>query len=177
MSASFTAAGFGGPITGKPCPKMRVCSPRCSSSKICLDRSNHRHSVICFSGRLDCPGPIAFIDAQKRPASLQAFLISGAGDRNRTCDLRVTSALLYRLSYTGVLRNVPLPCRLRKPLFHLTFIAPCSHWVRGLPLPWSRRSSLPGYVPGSRSCPAHWPVHRPGCRRCWRCRRRPCRWR
>ncbi len=26
----------------------------------------------------------------------------GAGDRNRTCDLRVTSALLYRLSYTGV---------------------------------------------------------------------------
>ncbi len=26
----------------------------------------------------------------------------GAGDRNRTYDLRVTSALLYRLSYTGV---------------------------------------------------------------------------
>ena len=25
----------------------------------------------------------------------------GARDRNRTCDLRVTSALLYRLSYTG----------------------------------------------------------------------------
>lgn len=25
----------------------------------------------------------------------------GAGDRNRTYDLRVTSALLYRLSYTG----------------------------------------------------------------------------
>ena len=24
-----------------------------------------------------------------------------ARDRNRTCDLRVTSALLYRLSYTG----------------------------------------------------------------------------
>lgn len=34
----------------------------------------------------------------------------GAGDRNRTCDLRVTSALLYRLSYTGVFRvqNLPL---------------------------------------------------------------------
>ena len=29
-------------------------------------------------------------------------LSNGAGDRNRTCDLRVTSALLYRLSYTGV---------------------------------------------------------------------------
>ena len=28
--------------------------------------------------------------------------LHGAGDRNRTYDLRVTSALLYRLSYTGV---------------------------------------------------------------------------
>ena len=27
---------------------------------------------------------------------------TGAGDRNRTYDLRVTSALLYRLSYTGL---------------------------------------------------------------------------
>ena len=30
-----------------------------------------------------------------------AFLNVGAGDRNRTGDLRVTSALLYQLSYTG----------------------------------------------------------------------------
>jgi hypothetical protein len=29
--------------------------------------------------------------------------LDGAGDRNRTYDLRVTSALLYRLSYTGLL--------------------------------------------------------------------------
>lgn len=29
------------------------------------------------------------------------FRLDGAGDRNRTYDLRVTSALLYRLSYTG----------------------------------------------------------------------------
>ena len=35
--------------------------------------------------------------------------MSGAGDRNRTCDLRVTSALLYRLSYTGVFRVQNLP--------------------------------------------------------------------
>ncbi len=28
-------------------------------------------------------------------------LYSGAGDRNRTGDLRVTSALLYQLSYAG----------------------------------------------------------------------------
>ena len=59
----------------------------------------------------------------------------GAGDRNRTCDLRVTSALLYRLSYTGVMRNVPLPWPLRKPLFsnsyHAALRAPCSLRGRG----------------------------------------------
>ena len=32
----------------------------------------------------------------------RAFCVSGAENRNRTYDLRVTSALLYRLSYTGV---------------------------------------------------------------------------
>jgi hypothetical protein len=31
---------------------------------------------------------------------MRVFL-SGAGERNRTADLRVTSALLYQLSYTG----------------------------------------------------------------------------
>lgn len=35
-------------------------------------------------------------------------LLSGARDRNRTCDLRVTSALLYRLSYTGGGLNLAL---------------------------------------------------------------------
>ena len=33
---------------------------------------------------------------------LTQVISDGAGDRNRTYDLRVTSALLYRLSYTGV---------------------------------------------------------------------------
>ena len=37
-------------------------------------------------------------DTEKSPLAH----LTGAGDRNRTCDLRVTSALLYRLSYTGV---------------------------------------------------------------------------
>ena len=32
----------------------------------------------------------------------RAFRVSGAENRNRTYDLRVTSALLYRLSYFGV---------------------------------------------------------------------------
>src|SRR5690606_20664086 len=38
-------------------------------------------------------------------------LFNGAGDRNRTCDLRVTSALLYRLSYTGGKRRHYASCR------------------------------------------------------------------
>ncbi len=33
-------------------------------------------------------------------------LFNGAGDRSRTCDLRITNALLYQLSYTGVERNL-----------------------------------------------------------------------
>jgi hypothetical protein len=40
--------------------------------------------------------------AENKKARIAASLgIAGAGDRNRTYDLRVTSALLYRLSYTG----------------------------------------------------------------------------
>ena len=30
----------------------------------------------------------------------------GAGDRSRTYDLRITNALLYQLSYTGVRRRI-----------------------------------------------------------------------
>lgn len=33
----------------------------------------------------------------------RAFRVSGAENRNRTYDLRVTSALLYRLSYFGMI--------------------------------------------------------------------------
>ncbi len=38
----------------------------------------------------------------KGPASLQALVLYGAGTRNRTRDLLITSQLLYHLSYTGV---------------------------------------------------------------------------
>ncbi len=34
----------------------------------------------------------------------QLALKSGAGDRSRTYDLRITNALLYQLSYTGKYR-------------------------------------------------------------------------
>ena len=39
------------------------------------------------------------------PIELWAGKEGGAGERNRTSDLRVTSALLYQLSYTGNLIN------------------------------------------------------------------------
>ena len=36
---------------------------------------------------------------------LAGFQKSGAGERNRTVDLRITNALLYQLSYTGAARE------------------------------------------------------------------------
>ncbi len=41
-------------------------------------------------------------DAKKPGFEDRAFCVAGAENRNRTYDLRVTSALLYRLSYFGV---------------------------------------------------------------------------
>lgn len=51
----------------------------------------------------------------------RAFCVSGAENRNRTYDLRVTSALLYQLSYFGkykvrlangaIMNNLPASCR------------------------------------------------------------------
>lgn len=43
------------------------------------------------------------------------FCSSGAGDRSRTYDLRITNALLYQLSYTGetlTCENLCYPCHL-----------------------------------------------------------------
>ena len=48
---------------------------------------------------------------------MRAFFITGAGDRNRTYDLRVTSALLYRLSYTGGTRIIQQLQRATQVLF------------------------------------------------------------
>ena len=39
---------------------------------------------------------------------LQVFEIFGAGGRSRTLDLRITNALLYQLSYTGIFRIAEL---------------------------------------------------------------------
>jgi hypothetical protein len=38
----------------------------------------------------------------RKQQALNAGFLFGAGERNRTADLRVTSALLYQLSYTGL---------------------------------------------------------------------------
>ncbi len=35
-----------------------------------------------------------------------SFLMSGAGNRSRTYDLRITNALLYQLSYAGKVRGL-----------------------------------------------------------------------
>ena len=44
-------------------------------------------------------------DSPKKKASehlrLEAFAVTGAGERNRTLDLLITSELLYQLSYSG----------------------------------------------------------------------------
>ena len=37
----------------------------------------------------------------KTPLGERRFFTTGAGDRNRTDDLRITNALLYQLSYAG----------------------------------------------------------------------------
>ena len=39
----------------------------------------------------------------KSPALLRGLVLYGAGTKNRTRDLLITSQLLYQLSYTGVL--------------------------------------------------------------------------
>ncbi len=43
------------------------------------------------------------IDKSKKanPEGLAFLLFTGAGERSRTPDLRITNALLYQLSYTG----------------------------------------------------------------------------
>lgn len=38
---------------------------------------------------------------KQRPACGRALQKTGAGERSRTLDLRITNALLYQLSYTG----------------------------------------------------------------------------
>jgi hypothetical protein len=53
-----------------------------------------------------CVDRIYYADSGKQKAQSQGlgFLLDsfGAGKRNRTPDLRITNALLYRLSYSGI---------------------------------------------------------------------------
>ena len=45
---------------------------------------------------------IWMLGKKRRPPQISGTLaIAGAGGRTRTADLRITSALLYQLSYTG----------------------------------------------------------------------------
>ena len=81
------------PISGAHCNRVYGAGDRCKSA----NRSKEK------AGRNRLPG-----DKKQKPASLactRVFLYclnsAGAGKRNRTPDLRITNALLYRLSYSG----------------------------------------------------------------------------
>src|SRR5690606_42143539 len=59
-----------------------------------------------LSQRGDLHTTTAYSLPKKTKGPHMRALITGAGDRRRTCDLRVTSALLYRLSYSGAKRII-----------------------------------------------------------------------
>lgn len=66
--------------------------------RVCLARHGvmrHRGSV----ARL--PGAGRLKTRRVGLAMRPTLRLSGAGNRSRTCDLRITNALLYQLSYTG----------------------------------------------------------------------------
>ena len=49
---------------------------------------------------------LSYQSKKGNPYGLPFLLSSGAGDRSRTYDLRITNALLYQLSYTGETLNL-----------------------------------------------------------------------
>ena len=58
--------------------------------------------------RAACPKGLSAAPKEKglTEAKPLSFQISGAGKRSRTPDLRITNALLYLLSYTGIERRI-----------------------------------------------------------------------
>ena len=83
---------------------------------------NRKNIIICVGVWAMQMDPHSFIDAgeggvleeaekQKgHPVRGGLFTSSGAGERSRTPDLRITNALLYQLSYTGKNQNLFKPC-------------------------------------------------------------------
>ncbi len=59
----------------------------------------------CHGARAAVAQTTATQETQKGPAASRA-LHHGAGEENRTPDLRITNALLYQLSYTGANRKL-----------------------------------------------------------------------
>ena len=70
----------------------------------------------------------------------------GAGNRNRTCDLRVTSALLYLLSYSG---------KAGKTSTGTGVIQAAAYWVQVPPV---AREQVTSAVPGVRGVAVNEPV-------------------
>ena len=64
----------------------------------CTTRRKERYQT----GKVVAPPSGAPVASKKaNPEGLAFLLFTGAGERSRTPDLRITNALLYQLSYTG----------------------------------------------------------------------------
>ena len=60
-------------------------------------------SIVSASSRMEAPRLVTEAEARSREQLLTGQPVgTGAGGRSRTLDLRITNALLYQLSYTGV---------------------------------------------------------------------------
>jgi hypothetical protein len=138
------------------------------------------------SVRRQCPGPTCIYRSpcalpamptrraeSKKPSREDwAFCLNldGAGKRNRTPDLRITNALLYRLSYSGIRRNEIIGTSLRTwQAPAITFLFRDGSGSRG-----RLRSSSRGTPPHARAgfsagCPEYasrrWSRRRPPARR------------
>lgn len=83
---------------------------------LCVEPQSRR----ALQARADGGRPVVPCRKSKSPLA-RAFELDGAGNRSRTCDLRITNAPLYQLSYSGEPRIVgsrrgrgqfgPCPCR------------------------------------------------------------------
>ena len=77
-------------------------SPSCRQDRIERQPRATRRKERYQTGKVVAPPPAAPVASKKaNPEGLAFLLATGAGERSRTPDLRITNALLYQLSYTG----------------------------------------------------------------------------
>ena len=77
-------------------------SPSCRQDRIERQPRATRRKERYQTGKVVAPPSGAPVASKKaNPEGLAFLLATGAGERSRTPDLRITNALLYQLSYTG----------------------------------------------------------------------------